>query len=91
MNMPMPRPAMQQQAPAALPSVREGFMQRLLGGPAYQSNGMPLISQPQGPMASGAPIPAMMQAQTPQQINFGDPESSVDFFRADQALRGLLG
>jgi hypothetical protein len=71
-------------APAA-PSVREGFMQRLLGGPNYQSNNMPVVMSPQGPMASGGFLP--------QSVNWGDPESAADFFRADQAARqlGLLG
>jgi hypothetical protein len=77
---PMPLPSA---APA--PSVREGFMQRLLGGPNYQSNNMPVVMSPQGPMASGGFLP--------QSVNWGDPESAADFFRADQAARqlGLLG
>jgi len=88
--MPPPRPAA---APAGAPmqlaggqpSVREGFMQRLLGGPNYQSNNMPVVMSPQGPMASGGFLP--------QSVNWGDPESAADFFRADQAARqlGLLG
>ena len=86
--MPSPRPAAapMQIAPApAAPSVREGFMQRLLGGPNYQSNNMPVVMSPQGPMASGGFVP--------QSVNWGDPESAADFFRADQAARqlGLLG
>lgn len=86
--MPSPRPAAapMQIAPApAAPSVREGFMQRLLGGPNYQSNNMPVVMSPQGPMASGGFLP--------QSVNWGDPESAADFFRADQAARqlGLLG
>jgi hypothetical protein len=65
--------------------VREGFMQRLLGGPNYQSNNMPVVMSPQGPMAAGGFLP--------QSVNWGDPESAADFFRADQAARqlGLLG
>jgi hypothetical protein len=86
--MPPPRPsaAPMQIAPApAAPSVREGFMQRLLGGPNYQSNNMPVVMSPQGPMTSGGFLP--------QSVNWGDPESAADFFRADQAARqlGLLG
>jgi hypothetical protein len=86
--MPPPRPAAapMQIAPApAAPSVREGFMQRLLGGPNYQSNNMPVVMSPQGPMAAGGFLP--------QSVNYGDPESAADFFRADQAARqlGLLG
>jgi hypothetical protein len=50
-----------------------------------------IMAGQQGQANTSAQSPAMMQAQTPQQINFGDPESSADFFRADQALRGLLG
>ena len=74
-----------QLASAAPATVRESFMQRLLSGPNYQSNSMPVVMQPQGPMVSGAPLP--------QQVNWGDPESAADFFRADQAARqlGLLG
>ena len=87
--MPSPRPAAPAGAPMQLaggqPSVREGFMQRLLGGPNYQSNNMPVVMSPQGPMASGGFVP--------QSVNWGDPESAADFFRADQAARqlGLLG
>lgn len=86
--MPPPRPAavpMQIAPPPAAPSVREGFMQRLLGGPNYQSNNMPVVMSPQGPTASGGFLP--------QSVNWGDPESAADFFRADQAARqlGLLG
>jgi len=86
-----PRPAAPAGAPIqiapapAVSSVREGFMQRLLSGPNYQSNNMPVVMSPQGPMASGGFVP--------QSVNWGDPESAADFFRADQAARqlGLLG
>ena len=64
------------QLASAAPSVRESFMQRLLSGPNYQSNSMPVM--PQG-------------ATTPQQINWGDPDSAADFVRANQAYMGLLG
>jgi hypothetical protein len=84
------------------PSVRQSFMQRLLGGPDYQSNNMPVVAQPQGPMGAemrGAPMPMQANPMTPQQINWGDSENAADFFRADRALqnlppevlRGLLG
>jgi hypothetical protein len=72
--------------------VREpGFFERLFAGPQYQSNNMPVNMMPQGPMAgTGAPMP--------QYINYGDPNSAADFFRADQAMMqqnpsffGLLG
>ena len=62
------------QLSSAAPSVRESFMQRLLSGPNYQSNSMPVM--PQG-------------ATTPQQINFGNPDNPADFVRADRALMGL--
>jgi hypothetical protein len=62
------------QMASAAPSVRESFMQRLLSGPNYQSNSMPVM--PQG-------------ATTPQQINFGNPDNPADFVRADRALMGL--
>lgn len=67
------------------PSVRKSFMDAILRGPAYQSNAMPVITTTQGPMQSGQPIP--------QSVNWGNPESAADFFRADQAARqlGLLG
>lgn len=67
------------------PSVRQSFMDAILRGPAYQSNAMPVITTTQGPMQSGPPIP--------QSVNWGNPESAADFFRADQAARqlGLLG
>lgn len=75
--MPPPRPAAASapmQLASAAPSVRESFMQRLLSGPNYQSNSMPVM--PQG-------------ATTPQQINFGNPDNPADFVRADRALMGL--
>jgi hypothetical protein len=90
MNMPLPppRPAnigAPMQTGSAAPSVRESFMQRLLSGPNYQSNSMPVVMQPQGPLASGAPMQ--------QQVNWGDADNAADFFRAEQAARqmGLLG
>jgi len=101
--MPMPRPvAAPMRAASATPSVRESFMQRLLSGPDYQSNSMPVVAQPQGPMGAdmrGAPMPMQANPMTAQQINWGDPENAADFFRADRALqnlppevlRGLLG
>ena len=94
--MPPPRPAAPVGAPMQLagaapgPSVREGFMQRLLGGPAYQSTGGTLIAQPQGAMpTTGAPMAPVMTPTRPQDINWGDPDNPADFVRADQALRGL--
>lgn len=75
---------------SSAPSVREGFMQRLLGGPVYQSTGGTLIAQPQGAMpTTGAPIASVMKPTRPQDINWGDPDNPADFVRADQALRGL--
>jgi hypothetical protein len=88
--MPPPRPAAEpvgapMQLAGGQPSVRQSFMQRLLGGPDYQSNNMPVVMSPQGPTASGGFLP--------QSVNWGDPESAADFFRADAAARqlGLLG
>ena len=81
----MATPGAPMQLASAAPSVRESFMQRLLSGPNYQSNSMPVVMSPQGPMPSGASIP--------QQVNWGDAENAADFFRAEQAARqlGLLG
>jgi hypothetical protein len=73
-SMPMAPAGAPMQLGSAAPSVRESFMQRLLGGPNYQSNSMPVM--PQG-------------ATTPQQINFGNPDNPADFVRADRALMGL--
>lgn len=70
----MAAPGAPMQLASAAPSVRESFMQRLLSGPNYQSNSMPVM--PQG-------------ATTPQQINFGNPDNPADFVRADRALMGL--
>ncbi len=104
--LPPPRSTAPAGAPMQLaggqPSVREGFMQRLLGGPDYQSNNMPVVAQPQGPMGremQGAPMPMQAKPMTAQDINWGNPENAADFFRADRALqnlppevlRGLLG
>lgn len=90
--MPPPRPSAPMPLPSAAPapSVRQGFMQRLLGGPVYQSTGGTLIAQPQGAMpTTGAPMAPVMTPTRPQDINWGDPNNPADFVRADQALRGL--
>ena len=80
MGMPLqpPRPSAPgapMQLGSAAPSVRESFMQRLLSGPNYQSNSMPVV--PQG------------GAQSVRDINFADPDNAADFFRAERALRAL--
>ena len=75
-NVPLPPPR-----PADM-SVRESFLQRLLGNPT-QSNSMPVLMTPQGPTPSGSALP--------QQVNWGDPDNPADFVRASQALQGLLG
>ncbi len=88
--MPPPRPTMPQQAPGApmqLPSAAQpGYFAQMFGGPSMQSNSMPTVMAPQGPTPGGQAMP--------QQINWGDPNSAADFFRANQALiqtPGLLG
>jgi hypothetical protein len=63
------------QLASAAPSVRESFMQRLLSGPNYQSNSMPVV--PQG------------GAQSVRDINWADADNAADFFRAERALRAL--
>jgi len=68
--------------------VREpGFFERLFQGTDFQSNNMPVtMAMPN------------IGAVTPEIINYGDPNSAADFFRADRALMqqnpaffGLLG
>lgn len=52
----------------------------------YQSNSMPVLMQPQGPMSNGATMPQM--------VNWGDASNPADFFRADalsMRMPGLLG
>lgn len=73
------------------PKREPGFFERIFGGTQYQSNNLPLLMQPQGPMpVTGAPMP--------EAINYGDPNNAADFFRADRllmqqnpAMFGLLG
>jgi len=68
--------------------VREpGFFERLFQGTDFQSNNMPVTMT----------LPSTAEAP-PQYINYGDPNSAADFFRADKALMqqnpsffGLLG
>jgi hypothetical protein len=68
-----------------------GFFERIFGGTQYQSNNLPVLLQPQGPMpVTGATIP--------ESINWGDPNRAADFFAADRllmqqnpAMFGLLG
>ena len=68
--------------------VREpGFFERIFGGTQFQSNNMPVT----------IPLP-LLGANTPEYINWGDPNRAADFFAADRALMqqnpamfGLLG
>jgi hypothetical protein len=54
--------------------------------PDFQSNGMEVLMQQQGPMPGGGTIPPV--------INWGDANNAADFFRADKAMMqnpGLRG
>lgn len=100
-NAPYTPPAMRQRPlPEVLASRDErtvapkrepGFFERIFGGTQYQSNNLPVLLQPQGPMpGTGATIP--------ESINWGDPNRAADFFAADRllmqqnpAMFGLLG
>lgn len=76
--------------PRDLPGRTPGFLDQLLSGPDYQSNSMPVNVQAAGPAMQGQQMPDVA-------INYGDPESAADFFRADQLrmrnpqLPGFLG
>lgn len=61
-----------------------GIFSRIFSGENYQSNAMPVVMAPQGPDMTGAPLP--------QTVNWGNPESAADFFRAAAAAQriGLL-
>jgi hypothetical protein len=52
----------------------QSLFSKLFGGPAYQSNNQLVV--PKG-------------ATSPSQINWGNNDSSADFFRADQAMRQM--
>ena len=73
------------------PARQQGFFEQLFKGPQYQSNNLPVNAVPQGAMNfTGETMPSY--------INWGDPNSAADFFRADALLRqqnpsffGLLG
>jgi hypothetical protein len=71
-SIPMPPPR-----PRDLPGRTPGFLDQLLSGPNYQSNNMPVDIRAQGPSMPGQEMPI-------QSINYGDPNSAADFFRADQ-------
>jgi len=73
-NIPMPP-----SRPRDLPGRTPGFLDQLLSGPDYQSNNMPVNVQAAGPAMQGQQMPDVA-------INYGDPNSAADFFRAD-ALR----
>jgi len=73
-NIPMPPPR-----PRDLPGRTPGFLDQLLSGPNYQSNNMPVDIRAQGPSMPGQEMPI-------QSINYGDPNSAADFFRADQLM-----
>jgi hypothetical protein len=73
-NIPMPP-----SRPRDLPGRTPGFLDQLLSGPDYQSNSMPVNVQAAGPAMQGQQMPDVA-------INYGDPNSAADFFRAD-ALR----
>lgn len=74
---PIPQPVVR---PPAAPSI----FSRIFSGEDYQSNSMPVVMAPQGPDMTGAPLP--------QTVNWGNPESAADFFRAAAAAQriGLL-
>ena len=84
-NIPMPPPR-----PRDLPGRTPGFLDQLLSGPDYQSNNMPVDIRAQGPSMPGQEMPI-------QSINYGDPNSAADFFRADRLamqnpnIPGFLG
>jgi hypothetical protein len=65
-------------------------LDQLLSGQSYQSNNMPVDVRAQGPSMPGQEMPI-------QSINYGDPNSAADFFRADQLamqnpnIPGFLG
>ena len=97
-SMPMGEPGYSGAAGAMVPTAAEaarrnlpgrtpGFLDRMLSGPDYQSNNMPVNMQAAGPAMQGQQMPNTG-------INWGDAQSAADFFRADQMLRqnpGLLG
>jgi hypothetical protein len=62
-----------------LPGRTPGVLDQLLSGPNYQSNNMPVDIRAQGPSMPGQEMPI-------QSINYGDPNSAADFFRADQLM-----
>ena len=78
-------------AGSAGPQRELGFFEKLFRGQQYQSNNMPVLASPQGAMpGTGATMPSY--------VNWGDPNSAADFFRADALLQqqnpgffGLLG
>jgi hypothetical protein len=94
-NIPVTAPATMANVPPAsrmlggqTRGVREpGFFERLFQGTDFQSNNMPVTMT----------LPSTA-ANPPQYINYGNPNSAADFFRADRALMqqnpamfGLLG
>jgi hypothetical protein len=72
-------PLSTQAARPSLPGRTPGFLDQLLSGPNYQSNNMPVDIRAQGPSMPGQEMPI-------QSINYGDPNSAADFFRADQLM-----
>ena len=84
-SIPMPPPR-----PRDLPGRTPGFLDQLLSGPDYQSNNMPVNVQAAEPAMQGQQMPDVA-------VNWGDPNSAADFFRADQlqmqnnSLPGFLG
>jgi hypothetical protein len=76
--------------PRDLPGRTPGFLDQLLSGPNYQSNNMPVDIRAQGPAMQGQQMPI-------EAINYGDPNSAADFFRADRLamqnpnIPGFLG
>lgn len=78
------RPAPIQSATSTAAPAAPGIFSRIFSGEDYQSNAMPVVMSPQGPDMTGATLP--------QTVNWGDPESAADFFRASAAAQriGLL-
>lgn len=78
------RPAPIQSATSTAAPSAPGIFSRIFSGEDYQSNAMPVVMAPQGPDMTGAPLP--------QTVNWGNPESAADYFRAAAAAQriGLL-
>ena len=74
------RPAISTPTATAAAGAERSLMERLFGGPEYQSNSRLVVDRPQGTENDKSPM---------TELNWGDNDRAADFVRADRAMQAL--